>query len=51
MIRKKPTYDIQSSQLFLETAAVVVACLFPAARIPVLVLASLSLLCKWAAKT
>jgi hypothetical protein len=51
MILKKPTYDVESSQLFVETAAVAVAVLFPAARIPALVLTSLSLLCKWAVKT
>lgn len=51
MILKKPTHDLKSSQLFLETAAVVVAILFPSARIPALVLTSLNLLCKWAAKT
>ena len=51
MIQKKPTYDIESSQLLLETAAIGVAALFPAARIPVLVLAGLSLLCKWAGKS
>ena len=48
MILKKPTYDVESSQLLLETAAVVAAVLFPAARVPVLVLTSLSVLCKWA---
>ena len=48
MILKKPTHDIESSQLLLETAAVAMAVLFPAARVPVLVLTSLSVLCKWA---
>ena len=50
MILKKPTYDIESSQLLLETAAVATAILFPAARIPALVFASLSLLSKWAGR-
>ena len=49
MILKKPTYDIESSQLLLETAAVAVAALFPAARAPALLLMGLSLLCKWGA--
>ena len=51
MILKKPTYDVESSQLMLETAAVVAAMLFPAARVPALVFTSLSLLCKWAGGT
>jgi len=50
MILKKPTYDIESSQLLIETAAIVAACLFPTARVPVLVLTGLNLLCKWAKK-
>jgi hypothetical protein len=50
MILKKPTYDVKSSQLLLETAAVVAAFLFPSARVAVLVLQSLNLLCKWGQK-
>jgi hypothetical protein len=50
MILKNPTHDVQSSQLLLETAAVALAFLFPAARVPVLVITGLSLACKWAAR-
>jgi hypothetical protein len=50
MILKKPTYDVESFQLLLETAAVAAAVLFPTARVPVLVLQSLNLLCKWGMK-
>ena len=50
MILKKPTYDVESSQLLLETAAIVAAFLFPTARVPVLVLTGLNLLCRWAKK-
>ena len=35
MILKKPTYDVESSQLLLETAAVAAAFFFPTARVPV----------------
>ncbi len=47
MIQKKPTYDVETSPLLLETPAVAAAWLFPAARVPVLALQSLNLLCKW----
>jgi len=50
MIKKKPAHDIESSQLILETAAVAVAVLFPTARMPVLVLYGLILLCKLGTK-
>ena len=50
MILKKPTYGVESSQLLLETAVVAAAFLFPTARLPVLVLQSLNLLCKWATR-
>ena len=51
MILKKPTYDVETLQLMLETVAVAAAFLFPTARVPVLVLQALNLLCKWAGKT
>jgi hypothetical protein len=50
MILKKPIHDVETSQLLLETAALAVAVLVPAARVPALILTSLSLLCKWAVK-
>jgi len=50
MILKKPNHDVESFQLPVETAVVTAAFLFPAARVPVLVLQSLNLLCKWAMK-
>ena len=48
MILKKPTPAYEFQPVILETAAFLVAALFPAARVPVLVIQGLKVLSVWA---